>query len=114
MANETLVALIVGLLGSGGLGGVAIAIINNIKLHKQGAAGNEDQRREDLVKQRDEALLQAKIAEDEQRAEEVRADAERARRIQWEEEAARLRIKLILAGQDPGKSPPPDAPNPKE
>lgn len=105
MANELLVPILVALLGSGGLGGVAIAIINNIKLHKSGVASKEDQRREDLVKQRDEAIQQARIAEADQRAEEARADAERARRIRSEEEVARLRIQLILAGKDPGPSP---------
>jgi hypothetical protein len=99
------IQIIVGLLGSGGLGAVLIAVINNIQLHKKGVSGKEDERRDDIVKQRDEALTQAKIAEANERAEEARADAERAKRIKWEEESARLRIALINAGHDPGKPP---------
>jgi Sec-independent protein translocase protein TatA len=103
------IQIIVALLGSGGLGAVVIAVVNNIQLHKRGVSGKEDERREDIVKQRDEALTQAKIAEANERAEEARADAERAKRIQWEEESARLRIALINAGHDPDRKH-----NPKE
>lgn len=111
--DVSIVALIVALLGTGGLGSVVVAIINNVKLHKQGVAGNEDHRREDIVKQRDDALLQARIAEKAERAEEVRADTERANRIKWQEETARLRLKLINAGHDPD-DPPGSAAKPKE
>lgn len=105
MQDANMVALIVALVGSGGLGSVIVAILNNVKLHKQGVAGKEDQRREDIVKQRDEALARLHDSEISERAEEARADAERIRRIRWQEEAARLRVQLIQNGQDPGGSP---------
>lgn len=116
MASNPWVNLIVALLGSGGLGAVVIAIFNNIHLHKQGVAGKEDQRRVDIVQQRDDALAHAKMAEEQERAEEARADAERELRIKWREEAARLRIELINAGRDPGDSLLDDTrpPRPKE
>lgn len=105
MNDATWVTLVVALVGSGGLGSVIVATLNNVKLHKQGVAGKEDQRREDIVKQRDEALARLSASEVSERAEEVRADAERERRIRWQEEAARLRIQLINNGHDPGDSP---------
>lgn len=114
MADNPWIALVVGLLGSGGLGAVMIAIINNINLHRQGVSGKEEDRREDIVKQRDEALAQTRMAEAAERAEELRADQERERRIKWQEESARLRIALINAGHDPGNSPVDEDTHPKE
>lgn len=105
--------IIVAVLGSGGIGGVIIMVMNNVQLHKRGVSGKEDVRREDIIKQRDEAITQAKIAEQAERAEEARADAERELRIKWREEAARLRIELINAGKDPGNSPVDDDTHPR-
>lgn len=106
------VALIVALLGAGGLSGVVVEIIKNVKLHRQGVPGKEEDRREDIIRQRDEALAHTRLAEAAERAEEARADEERTQRIRWQEETARLRLKLINAGHDPDN--PEDAPRPKE
>lgn len=105
MKDASTIALIVALLGSGGLAGVVTSIISSIRLHRQGVPAREESRREDIMKQRDEALSQAKMAEAAERAEELRADQERERRIRWQEESARLRIQLIMAGKDPGSPP---------
>lgn len=105
MADVNIVAIIVALLGSGGLAAVITSIKSSVTMHKQGVAGKEDDRREDIMKQRDDALAHARMAEAAERSEEARADAEREQRISWQEESARLRLKLIQEGHDPGPRP---------
>lgn len=103
--DPTLITVLVAVLSSGALTAVVTSIASSIKMHRKGVAGREDKRQEDIVKQRDAAYERATMAEAAERAEEARADAERERRIRWQEESARLRIQLILAGKDPGASP---------
>lgn len=105
MADNSIVAILVAVLGSGGLAAVIRSVTSSIKMHRQGIAGKEERRREDIVKQRDEAFERARLAEHDAHAEERRADQERERRIRWQEESARLRIALIMAGKDPGAPP---------
>jgi len=99
------VALTVAILGSAGLGGIVTSTINGIVMARRGIAGREDQRRNDIIQQRDRAVKDADNAE-------RRADAERLVRIRWQETAARLRLQLIAAGIEPKWALPFEGPAP--
>lgn len=92
------VALIVAILGAGGIGAALREIAGIITLARKGVSGREQQRRNDIVAQRDAAIAEAAEAD-------RRADAERQLRIHWHEYAAQLRMRLIFAGQEPGDWP---------
>jgi len=98
MGDANLVAVLVAILGSGGLTAVVTSIINSIRAAKRGVAVREDNRKEDIVKARNEAI---KAADEADRV----ADEERARRIRWMEHAARQRVRLINAGIEPDPWP---------
>ncbi|WNO28737.1 hypothetical protein SEA_FLAMETHROWER_22 [Microbacterium phage FlameThrower] len=108
MGDVNLVAILVAVLGSGGLGAVITAIVNSVQMARKGVAAHEDQRREDIVKQRDLAWARAAQAEHDADEEEARADRERIARIRWQEHAARLRLQLIKAGIEPADTAPID------
>ena len=114
MGDTNLIAILVAVLGSGGLGAVITAVVNSIQMARKGVAAHEDQRRDDIIKQRDAAWARAAVAEREADAEEARADRERAARIDWQEHAARLRLQLIRAGIEPTSTAPHRITNPKE
>lgn len=95
------VALTVAILGSAGVGGIITSTINGIVMARKGIAGREDQRRNDIVQQRDSALARAIAAERAADVADARADGERVTRIKWQETAARLRLQLITAGIEP-------------
>ena len=60
MAGDTnLVALLVALLGSAGLGGVITSVLNGIVMARKGISGREDHRKHDIIKQRDDAWARA-------------------------------------------------------
>jgi Sec-independent protein translocase protein TatA len=101
MADVNLVAILVAVLGSGGLGAVVTSVLNSIRMARRGVSGREDKRRDDIIKQRDEAWARARQAEADADREEARADRERGRRIRWMELAARYRLQLISAGIEP-------------
>lgn len=106
MGDINLVAILVAVLGSGGLGAVITAVVNSIAMARKGVAAHEDQRREDIVKQRDVAWARVAQAEADADAEEARADRERRFRIRLQEHAARLRRQLISAGIEPAEKAP--------
>ncbi|QJD53433.1 hypothetical protein QDW38_gp24 [Microbacterium phage Lynlen] len=112
MSEATLVALIVAALGSGGITAVVTSIINSIRAARRGVAVREDQRKEDIVRARDEAIASAIKARAEADASDRLADRERIRRIKWQEHAARQRVKLLAAGIEP--DPWPDDDNPRK
>lgn len=99
--DDTFVVILVALLGSTGLAGVITSIVNGISLARKGVAGKEDTRKLDIIKQRDDAWSRMEQAEDGERAADARADRERERRIAWQEQTARLRLQLIMAGIEP-------------
>lgn len=101
MGDVNLVAILVAVLGSGGLGAVITSVVNSIQLARAGVSGKEDKRREDIIKQRDAAWARAAQAEAEADREEARADREREHRIALQEHAARLRMQLLKAGIEP-------------
>lgn len=95
------VALLVVLLGSAGVGGVVSSVVNAIMMARRGVSGKEDKRKLDIIRQRDEAWLRAAEAEAAELAANVREDAERDLRIMWQEHAVRMRLQLIAAGLEP-------------
>lgn len=99
-----IVPTLVAILGSGGLGAVTTSVINSIMMARKGIATREGDRRDDIIKARDFAWARMAQAEADADEQERRADAERTKRIQWEEHAARLRIQLINAGHEPDES----------
>ena len=121
MENVNWVALLVALVGGGGVGVAVREVVNVVMLARQGVSGKEDRRRADIVAQRDHALKLQEQAEAGERAADARADraterADReadARRF-WQELAARLRRTIIDAGGDPGPWPSFDHDEPKE
>lgn len=99
------VAIIVAVLGAGGIGAAVREIASVISLAKKGVSGKEDKRRIDIIAQRDHALAMQSEAEAGERAADSRADLEAAMRRFWEEHHARLRIIIISLGADPGPWP---------
>ncbi len=108
MGDVNMIAVLVAILGSGGIGAVVTSIVNSVQMARKGIAGKEDQRRDDLVKQRDLAWARATQAEADAAAEEARADRERVARIRWMEHAARLRLQLLKMGVEPTDTAPID------
>ncbi len=105
MENVNWVALLVAVVGGGGVGVAVREIVNVVMLARQGVSGKEDRRRADIVAQRDHALKLQAEAEAGERAADERADREADHRRFWQEFAARLRLNIINLGGDPGPWP---------
>lgn len=105
MENFNWVALLVALVGGGGVGVAIREVVGVVTLARQGVSGKEDRRRSDIIAQRDHALQLQAEAEKGERAADARADLEAEHRRQWQEEAARLRVLIIDLGGDPGPRP---------
>lgn len=99
------IAVIVALLGAGGIGAAVREIVGVVTLARKGVSGREDQRRADIIAQRDHALTLQAEAEAGERVADARADREAEQRRHWQEEAARLRRRMIERGDDPGPWP---------
>lgn len=99
------VAVLVAIVGAGGIGALIREVVTVISLARKGVAGKEDKRRVDIIAQRDHALAMQAEAEAGERAADARADREAATRRRWQEEAARLRRQIIDQGGDPGLWP---------
>lgn len=100
------VAVLVAVVGAGGIGAAIREIASVISLARKGVSGKEDKRRVDIISQRDHALALQAEAEAGERAADARADRERDRRIAWQEHAAQLRWQMRSQGIDPGSHPP--------
>jgi hypothetical protein len=98
MQDLNYVALIVAVLGAGGIGAAIREIVAVITLARAGVSGKEQKRKEDLVAQRDRAVAEADAAD-------ARADAEAARRRLLQETLSRERRRLIELGHEPGPWP---------
>ncbi|NLP82577.1 hypothetical protein HF576_01825 [Microbacterium sp. CFH 90308] len=99
------IAVLVAVLGAGGIGAAIREIASVVSLARKGVSGKEDKRREDIIAQRDHALALQAEAEAGERAADARADRERDRRIAWQEHAAHLRYQLRSLGVEPGRHP---------
>jgi len=99
------VAVLVGLIGAGGIGAAVREIASVFSLARKGVSGREDKRRIDIITQRDHALAMQAEAEAGERAADARADRERDRRIALQEHAARMRRRLIENGVEPDPWP---------
>lgn len=105
MADFNWVALVVGIVGAGGIGAAAREIVNAFTLASRGVSGREDKRRGDIIAARDWAILQAREAERAKDAAEAELDRERRSRQFYQEQLAVLRRALIDRGGDPGDWP---------
>lgn len=114
MENVNWVALLVAVVGGGGVGVAVREIVNVVVLARQGVSGKEDRRRADIVAQRDHAMKLQEEAEAGERAADARADREAEHRRFWQELAARWRLTIINLGGDPGPWPSFDHDEPKE
>ncbi|MGQ7313361.1 hypothetical protein ACUOFU_16770 [Microbacterium arabinogalactanolyticum] len=99
------VAILVGLLGAGGVGAAVREIVGVVTLARKGVSGREDKRKTDIVAQRDHAIAMQAEAEAAERAADDRADLEAEERRHWQEVAARMRRIIIESGGDPGPWP---------
>jgi len=99
------IAILVAVLGAGGVGAAIREIVSVITLTRNGMSGKEDARRADIIQQRDDAIARMKIAEKDADDADDRADAEANRRRQWQEQSARYRLQLIALGADVGQFP---------
>lgn len=98
MENFNLIALVVAVLGAGGIGAAIREVVSVITLARAGVSGKEQKRKEDIVAQRDRAVAEADAAD-------ARADAEAARRRVFQETLARERRRIIELGHEPGPWP---------
>lgn len=105
MADFNWIAVLVAVLGAGGIGAAIREIASVFSLARKGVSGREDKRRDDIIQQRDHALAMQAEAEAGERAADARADNERTRRIAWQEHSAQLRWQLITNGIEPGPTP---------
>lgn len=104
MQDINLVALLVAVIGAGGVGAAIREIVSVITKVRDGVAAKESTRKHDLVTQRDKALERAAAAERD------RDGQARKRRI-TEEYASQLRRILIELGVDPPTWPIIDEPD---
>lgn len=102
MEDFNWVALLVAVIGGGGVGVAIREIVGVVTLARQGVSGKEDKRKSDIIAARDHALTLQAEAEAGERAADARADREAEHRRLWQEEAARLRVLIIDLGADPG------------
>ena len=102
MGDSSPIALVVPIITSAGFGVAVKSIIDGIRMARRGVSGREDKRRSDIVAQRDHAIARMEAAEAAADKQEALADAEAGRRRRWQEYAARLRLRLVELGQDPG------------
>lgn len=92
--DVNLVALIVAVLGAGGVGAFFREIVSVIAKVREGVSAKESTRKTDLVAQRDQALAREADAE-------ARADSEATKRRKTQEYASRLRRAWIEQGLTP-------------
>lgn len=100
------VAILVAVLGAGGIGAAIREIASVVSLARKGVSGKEDRRRDDLVAQRDHALELMRAAEREKDDADARADHAESVKRRALEELARARRRLVEEhGADPGPWP---------
>lgn len=98
MENVNVVTIIVAVLGAGGLGAFAREIADIASKVRRGVSTRETNRKNDIIGQRDAAVLRAN-------AEQARADLERERRISWQGYAGTLAYQLRSSGVAPSSLP---------
>ena len=98
MGDINWIAIIVAVLGAGGIGAALRELAGVITLARKGVSGREDKRRDDIVAQRDFALAERDAAKQDARDAEDREDAERARRIRWQNYAGQVEYLAHYAG----------------
>lgn len=105
MDNFNWVALLVAVVGGGGVGVAIREVISVITLARQGVSGREDKRRSDIVAQRDWEMARADQAEKERDEAEAYYELERSRRRIVEDELTLARRQIISLGAEPRPFP---------
>lgn len=95
------IALLVAVLGGGGIGVAIREIAAVVTLARQGVSGREDRRKADIVAARDAALAAADKAERERDEADAFFENERRKRRIAEDELVLARRALMEAGIDP-------------
>lgn len=98
MENVNVVALVVAVLGAGGIGVFFRELVSIITLIRTGVSAKEATRKNDLVAQRDREFQRAEAADQ-------RADTEGRNRRRLEEYSSLLRRRLIDLGIAPSDLP---------
>lgn len=101
MEDFNWIALLVALLGGGGIGVAGREAVAVITLARQGVSGKEDRRKADIVAARDSALAAASKAEREKDEAEAFYENERRKRRIVEDELVLARRALMQAGIEP-------------
>lgn len=94
MGDVNWIPVLVAAIGAGGLSAFAREIVDVVTKVRNGVSARESKRKNDIIAQRDRAVVRAEAAE-------ARTDREREARRLVEAHAARLEIALIRAGGDP-------------
>lgn len=105
MENFNWVALLVALVGGGGVGVAVREVVSVVTLARQGVSGKEDRRRTDIVAMRDWALAERDRAQAAQDAAEV-AEAKAAARARVLEESLSMHRRIIIEAVGPDRLPP--------
>jgi Sec-independent protein translocase protein TatA len=105
MQDINLVAILVAVLGAGGLGAFAREIADVVTKLRNGVSARESKRKNDIITQRDAAVAERNAANKRADAAEGRTDRERENRRRMEVHAARLQRHLILVGEVPDEWP---------
>ncbi|PWC05419.1 hypothetical protein [Agromyces badenianii] len=105
LENVNVIALIVALVGTAGIGATFRDVVSVIAKVREGVSAKESTRKADLVAQREAALDREQRAITLADQADLRADAEAARRRRTQEYASRLRRQLLESGITPAEWP---------
>lgn len=100
MGDFNWIALLVAVLGGGGVAVAIREIVGVVSLARQGVSGREDRRRADIIAQRDAANARADKADLERDEAEAHYENERRKRRIVEDELVLARRALMAAGLD--------------
>lgn len=104
MENFNWVALLVALVGGGGVGVAVREVVSVVTLARQGVSGKEDRRRTDIVAMRDWALAERDKAIAAQDSAEI-AEAKSAARARLLEESLSVHRRIIIEALGPENLP---------
>lgn len=103
--NVSPIALIVALIGAGGIGVFFRDVVNVFLKLRDGLSAREKNRKIDIVQQRDDAMKRERQAWAERDIAWQERDREASKRRRMEEYASQLRRALIESGQEPAPYP---------
>lgn len=105
MEGTNWVAIIIAIVGAGGIGAAIREVVSVVTLARQGVSGKEDKRRTDIVSMRDWALAERDKALAAQDAAEIN-EAKSAARSRVLEESIAVHRRIIIEAVGPDRLPP--------